>query len=81
MSSSTVDNPEAVKRYFRAREDIDTRKKEISDERKELKAEFKGENFDMTALEAAYKISQMDEDDKAESEFLIDAYLSASKEG
>lgn len=77
--TSTVDNPEAVKRYFRTRVDIEERKKEISEELKELKAEFKAENFDVAALEAAFKVSQMDEDKKAEADFLVEAYLAASK--
>jgi uncharacterized protein (UPF0335 family) len=76
---STVDNPERVKEYFRRREDMDNRKAEIAEELKEMKAEYKGENFDVSALEKAYKIFRADPDELAEEDFVIRAYVEAAK--
>lgn len=75
---STIDNPDRVKEFFRRYEDIETRKAEINEEMKDLKAEFKGENFDVPLLVEAYKISKADQGERDEKDFVIKAYLDAA---
>ena len=58
-------------------ENLETEKKALGEDIKEVYAEAKGEGFDTTIMREVIRIRRMDEADVAEREELIDVYKRA----
>ena len=58
-------------------ESIDEELKELSEGKKEVFNEAKGEGFDVKILKEILRLRKQDQDERDEQEFLLDLYLQA----
>ena len=76
--SDTAGLPGARIRSFIERiEQLETEMQEISEQKKEVFAEAKGEGFDVKILKEIIKLRKEDKDARDEHESLLDAYMRA----
>ena len=80
MTDSPVVNivtADQLRAFIERIENLETEKKALSEDIKEVYAEAKGEGFDTTIMRQIIRIRRMDEADVAEREELIDVYKRA----
>ncbi len=59
-------------------EQLDSEKKDIADQQKEVMAEAKGCGYDAKALREVIRLRKMNPDDRAEFEAVVDMYREAA---
>ena len=62
-------------------ENLETEKKSIADDIKDVYAEAKGNSFDTKILKAVIKIRKIDPNERAEFEALLDTYINCLEGG
>jgi uncharacterized protein (UPF0335 family) len=80
MTDSPVVNivtADQLRAFIERIENLETEKKALGEDIKEVYAEAKGEGFDTTIMREVIRIRRMDEADVAEREELIDVYKRA----
>lgn len=76
MSDITI--PGGKIRYFVERiENLDSEMQELSEQKKEVFAEAKGEGFDVKILKEIIKLRKEDKNERDERESLLDLYMRA----
>ncbi|MCJ8324858.1 MAG: DUF2312 domain-containing protein [Hyphomicrobiales bacterium] len=66
-----------LKSFIERAERLETEKKAITDDMKEVFAEAKGEGFDIKVIRMIIKIRKQDSNERAEQEAILDLYLHA----
>jgi uncharacterized protein (UPF0335 family) len=66
-----------IRSFVERIENLDAELQEISEQKKEVFAEAKGEGFDVKILKEIIKLRKQDQDERDEHETLLDMYLRA----
>jgi uncharacterized protein (UPF0335 family) len=66
-----------IRSFVERIENLDTELQELSEQKKEVFAEAKGEGFDVKILKEIIKLRKQDQDERDEHETLLDMYLRA----
>jgi uncharacterized protein (UPF0335 family) len=66
-----------IRSFVERVEQLDTELQEISEQKKEVFAEAKGEGFDVKIIKEIIKIRKQDQDERDEHESLLDTYMRA----
>ena len=66
-----------IRSFVERIENLDTELQELSEQKKEVFAEAKGEGFDVKILKEIIKLRKQDKDERDEHETLLDMYLRA----
>ena len=76
MSDVTIPGGK-IRSFVERVENIDSELAELSEQKKEVFAEAKGEGFDVKILKEIIKLRKQDEDERDERESLLDLYMRA----
>ena len=76
MSDVTIPGGK-IRSFVERVENIDGELAELSEQKKEVFAEAKGEGFDVKILKEIIKLRKQDEDERDERESLLDLYMRA----
>ena len=71
------DNSAQLRSVIERIENLETDKKAIADDIRDVYSEAKGVGFDVKALRAVIKLRKQDKDERAEQEAILQTYLSA----
>jgi uncharacterized protein (UPF0335 family) len=66
-----------IRSFVERIEQLDTELQEISEQKKEVFAEAKGEGFDVKVLKEIIRLRKQDKDERDEHETLLDVYMRA----
>jgi uncharacterized protein (UPF0335 family) len=76
MSDSSIPGGR-IRSFVERIENLDTELQELSEQKKEVFAEAKGEGFDVKILREIIKLRKQDQDERDEHDTLLDIYLRA----
>jgi len=76
MSDSSIPGGR-IRSFVERIENLDTELQELSEQKKEVFAEAKGEGFDVKILKEIIKLRKQDQDERDEHETLLDMYMRA----
>ena len=76
MSDITIPGGK-IRSFVERIENLDTEMQELSEQKKEVFAEAKGEGFDVKILKEIIKLRKQDKDERDEHETLLEVYLRA----
>jgi len=76
MSDSSIPGGR-IRSFVERIENLDTELQELSEQKKEVFAEAKGEGFDVKILKEIIKLRKQDQDERDEHDTLLDIYLRA----
>ena len=76
MSDITIPGGK-IRSFVERIENLDSEMQELSEQKKEVFAEAKGEGFDVKILKEIIKLRKQDKDERDEHETLLDVYLRA----
>ena len=76
MSDVTISGGR-IRSFVERIESLDTEMQELSEQRKEVFSEAKGEGFDVKILKEIIKLRKQDEEERDERECLLDLYMRA----
>ena len=79
MSDVTVPGGK-IRAFVERIENLDTEMLELSEQKKEVFAEAKGEGFDVKILKEIVKLRKQDEEERDERESLLDLYMRAMEQ-
>ena len=80
MSDTVGIAGDRIRSFVERIEQIETELKELTDAKKEIFAEAKGEGFDVKVLKEILKLRKQDQDERDEHETLLDVYMRAMDE-
>ena len=69
-----------IRSFVERIEQIETELKELTEAKKEIFSEAKGEGFDVKVLKEVLKLRKQDQDERDEHETLLDIYMRAMDE-
>jgi uncharacterized protein (UPF0335 family) len=69
-----------IRSFVERIEQVETESKELTEAKKEIFAEAKGEGFDVKVLKEIIKLRKQDQDERDEHESLLDVYMRAMGE-
>jgi uncharacterized protein (UPF0335 family) len=69
-----------IRSFVERIEQIETELKDLTEAKKEIFAEAKGEGFDVKVLKEIIKLRKQDQDERDEHESLLDVYMRAMDE-
>ena len=69
-----------IRSFVERIEQIETELKELTEAKKEIFSEAKGEGFDVKVLKEILKLRKQDQDERDEHETLLDVYMRAMDE-
>jgi uncharacterized protein (UPF0335 family) len=69
-----------IRSFVERIEQIETELKELTEAKKEIFSEAKGEGFDVKVLKEIIKLRKQDQDERDEHESLLDVYMRAMDE-
>jgi len=69
-----------IRSFVERIEQIETELKELTEAKKEIFSEAKGEGFDVKVLKEIIKLRKQDQDERDEHETLLDVYMRAMSE-
>ena len=69
-----------IRSFVERIEQIETELKELTEAKKEIFSEAKGEGFDVKVLKEILKLRKQDQDERDEHESLLDVYMRAMDE-
>jgi uncharacterized protein (UPF0335 family) len=69
-----------IRSFVERIEQVETELKELTEAKKEIFAEAKGEGFDVKVLKEIIKLRKQDQDERDEHESLLDVYMRAMGE-
>ncbi len=69
-----------IRSFIERIEQIETELKELTEAKKEIFSEAKGEGFDVKVLKEIIKLRKQDQDERDEHESLLDVYLRAMEQ-
>ena len=72
-----TDNPEQLRAFIERIERLEAEKKDISDQIKEVKAEAKGQGYDVSVINAIVRRRKKSRDDVAEQDAILELYETA----
>ena len=70
-----------IRSFVESVEQLDTELQEITEQKKEVFAEAKGEGFDVKVLKEIIKLRKQDPDERDEHDTLLDVYMRAMDQG
>jgi len=70
-----------IRSFVERVEQLDTELQEITEQKKEVFAEAKGEGFDVKVLKEIIKLRKQDPDERDEHDTLLDVYMRAMDQG
>jgi uncharacterized protein (UPF0335 family) len=70
-----------IRSFVERIEQIETELKELTEAKKEIFSEAKGEGFDVKVLKEIIKLRKQDQDERDEHDTLLDVYMRAMVEG
>ena len=76
MSDITIPGGK-IRSFVERIENLDSEMQELSEQKKEVFAEAKGEGFDVKILKEILKLRKQDQDERDEHESLLDLYMRA----
>ena len=76
MSDITIPGGK-IRSFVERIENLDSEMQELSEQKKEVFAEAKGEGFDVKILKEIIKLRKQDQDERDERESLLDLYMRA----
>ena len=79
MSDITIPGGK-IRSFVERIENLDSEMQELSEQKKEVFAEAKGEGFDVKILKEIIKLRKQDQDERDEHETLLDVYMRAMDE-
>jgi uncharacterized protein (UPF0335 family) len=71
---------ERIRSFIERIEQIETELKELTEAKKEIFSEAKGEGFDVKVLKEILKLRKQDQEERDEHETLLDVYMRAMDE-
>jgi uncharacterized protein (UPF0335 family) len=71
---------ERIRSFIERIEQIETELKELTEAKKEIFSESKGEGFDVKVLKEILKLRKQDQEERDEHETLLDVYMRAMDE-
>jgi uncharacterized protein (UPF0335 family) len=77
MSDTVGIAGDRIRSFVERIEQIETELKELTEAKKEIFAEAKGEGFDVKVLKEILKLRKQDQDERDEHETLLDVYMRA----
>jgi uncharacterized protein (UPF0335 family) len=80
MSDTVGIAGDRIRSFVERIEQIETELKELTDAKKEIFSEAKGEGFDVKVLKEILKLRKQDQDERDEHETLLDVYMRAMDE-
>ena len=80
MSDTVGIAGDRIRSFVERIEQIDTELKELTEAKKEIFSEAKGEGFDVKVLKEILKLRKQDQDERDEHESLLDVYLRAMEQ-
>ncbi|HLM40898.1 MAG TPA: DUF2312 domain-containing protein [Microvirga sp.] len=80
MSDTVGIAGDRIRSFVERIEQIETELKELTEAKKEIFAEAKGEGFDVKVLKEILKLRKQDQDERDEHETLLDVYMRAMDE-
>ena len=80
MSDTVGIAGDRIRSFVERIEQIETELKELTEAKKEIFSEAKGEGFDVKVLKEILKLRKQDQDERDEHESLIDVYMRAMDE-
>src|SRR4028119_2055638 len=80
MSDTVGMAGDRIRSFVERIEQIETELKELTDAKKEIFSEAKGEGFDVKVLKEILKLRKQDQDERDEHETLLDVYMRAMDE-
>ena len=80
MSDTVGIAGDRIRSFVERIEQIETELKELTEAKKEIFAEAKGEGFDVKVLKEILKLRKEDQDERDEHETLLDVYMRAMDE-
>jgi uncharacterized protein (UPF0335 family) len=80
MSDTVGIAGDRIRSFVERIEQIETELKELTEAKKEIFAEAKGEGFDVKVLKQILKLRKQDQDERDEHETLLDVYMRAMDE-
>jgi uncharacterized protein (UPF0335 family) len=79
MSDVTIPGGK-IRAFVERIENLDTELQELSEQKKEVFAEAKGEGFDVKILKEIIKLRKQDQEERDEREGLLDLYIRAMEQ-
>ena len=73
----TTTNPEQLRAFIERIERLEAEKKDIADQIKEVKAEAKGQGYDVSVITAIVRRRKKSRDDVAEQDAILELYETA----
>ncbi len=80
MSDTVGVAGDRIRSFVERIEQIETELKELTEAKKEIFSEAKGEGFDVKVLKEILKLRKQDQDERDEHETLLDVYMRAMDE-
>jgi uncharacterized protein (UPF0335 family) len=80
MSDTVGIAGDRIRSFVERIEQIETELKELTEAKKEMFSEAKGEGFDVKVLKEILKLRKQDQDERDEHETLLDVYMRAMDE-
>ena len=80
MSDTVGIAGDRIRSFVERIEQIETELKELTEAKKEIFSEAKGEGFDVKVLKVILKLRKQDQDERDEHETLLDVYMRAMDE-
>jgi uncharacterized protein (UPF0335 family) len=80
MSETVGIAGDRIRSFVERIEQIETELKELTETKKEIFSEAKGEGFDVKVLKEILKLRKQDQDERDEHETLLDVYMRAMDE-
>jgi uncharacterized protein (UPF0335 family) len=80
MSDTVGIAGDRIRSFVERIEQIETELKELTEAKKEIFSEAKGEGFDVKVLKEILKLRKQDQDERDEHETLLDVYMRAMDE-
>ena len=80
MSETVGIAGDRIRSFVERIEQIETELKELTEAKKEIFSEAKGEGFDVKVLKEILKLRKQDQDERDEHETLLDVYMRAMDE-
>ena len=66
-----------LRQFIERFEQLESEKKDVAEQQKDLMAEAKGRGYDTKALRAVVRLRKMDRQEREEAEAILDTYLLA----
>ena len=75
--ADSIEGSDQLKQFIERLENLDERKKEIAEDKKNVKAEAKAEGFDTKIIDAVVKLRKEDPQERQERETVVQMYWNA----